>query len=461
VSIVKVDNVQGCQIMVSILTPWLDTTMNEKNAAESIYARRVFLLNTIRDTELRIFPGLTRVCFAARRVFGPRMMTPTELPQIDKTPNDRRLRVVIVERQLLHYRVPFYNHLRSLLLAEGIELQLLIGEGTAIEKKRKDEVAVPWATSIDTRYFLGGMLCWQPFREYARNADLVIVMHENKMIFNLWLTFFERPRKIAFWGHGANLQSPRPNGLKEKFKRWTVGKVDWWFAYTESSARLVEDAGFPRARITVVENSIDTAELTRDCANVTLEDCRLLRLKLGLGEGQIGVFVGSLYSEKRLPFLLSAACLIRMQIPDFQLLIVGAGPMQAEVEQAAQCCSWIRYLGPLRGKEKAVVLILADVMLNPGLVGLGILDSFVSGRPMFTTDCGVHSPEISYLSNWKNGVVTKMEPRIYAEAVSEVLRHPEMMNILRKGAMSSSSKYTIENMAGRIRDGIFSCLSLR
>ena len=447
--------------MVRTLKPWLEPTMNEKNAATGICARRTLLLNAILEPESRISLALTLVFSAARKVLGSRMMTPMEMPKIDDVRNDGHLRVVIVERQLLHYRVSFYNRLRSLLLAEGIELQLLIGEGTPIEKKRKDEVPVPWATPIDTRYFFGGMICWQPFRKYAQNADLVIVMHENKMIYNLWLTFFERPQRIAFWGHGANLQSPRPNGLKEKFKRWTVGKVDWWFAYTESSAKMVEDAGFPRARITVVENSIDTAELTRDCANVTSEDCHLLRQRFGLGDGQIGLFIGSLYGEKRLPFLLSAACLIRMQIPDFQLLIVGAGPLQAEMEEAAQSCSWIHCLGPLRGKEKAVVLMLADIMLNPGLVGLGILDSFVSGRPMFTTDCGVHSPEISYLSNWKNGVVTKMDQRIYAQAVSEVLRHPEMLDILRQGALSSSSRYTIENMASRIRDGFCSCLSLR
>ena len=372
--------------------------------------------------------------------------------------NGSDVRVVIVERQLLHYRAAFYERLRDLLRLDGVELQLLVGKGTPAEEQRRDEVVVRWATPIATRYFFNGAFCWQPFGAYARDADMVIVAHENKMLYNLWLIFFNRPKRIAFWGHGANMQSSKPNGLKERFKRWTVGKVDWWFAYTESSANLVKLAGFAGKRITVVENAVDTEKMRAECAGVTREDGLRLRLSLGLEGGPIGLFVGSLYREKMLGFLLEAAHLIRQRVPGFSLLIVGAGPQQDEVALATKGFPWIRCLGPLRGKRKSEVLMLADVMLNPGLVGLGILDSFASGRPMFTTNCGLHSPEISYLSNWKNGVMTPMNPKIYAETVSEVLQHPEMIEILRLGALASASKYTLENMACRIRDGICSCL---
>jgi len=372
--------------------------------------------------------------------------------------NGSRVRVVIVERQLLHYRAAFYELLRELLHLDGVELQLLVGKGTAAEEKRRDEVTVPWATPIATHYFFGGALCWQPFGVYARDADMVIIPHENKMLYNLWLIFFNRPKRIAFWGHGANMQSSRPNGLKERFKRWTVGKVDWWFAYTESSAKLVEQAGFASECITVVENAVDTQKMKSECDSVTGTERDHLRRSLGLEEGPVGVFVGSLYREKMLGFLLEAAHLIRRHVPGFSLLIVGAGPEQRVVDEATKDFSWIRCLGPLRDRRKSEILMLGDVLLNPGLVGLGILDSFVSGRPMFTTDCGVHSPEISYLSNWKNGVMTPVDRKIYAETVSEVLQHPEMIEILRQGALTSASKYTLENMAGRIRQGIRACL---
>jgi glycosyltransferase involved in cell wall biosynthesis len=368
------------------------------------------------------------------------------------------LRVVIVERTLLHYREAVYEKLRALLAQDGIQLQLLIGEGTPDEKKKRDEARLDWPIRLPTRYLLNYRACWLPFSAYARDADMVIIGHENKMLYNLWLMFFRRPRRLAFWGHGRNMQSQRPDGLRERFKRWTVNKVDWWFAYTESSAALVNNAGFPQWRTTVIDNAIDTRELARQCASVTPDDRRRLRAAMGLGDGPVGIFLGSLYKEKRLAYLLDAAEAIRRRVPDFQLLVVGAGPDQAMMEDAAARHPWIHYVGPLQGKRKAEMLVLADVMLNPGLVGLGILDSFVSGTPMFTTDCGLHSPEISYMVNGRNGVMTDDDLGLYVDAITAVLQDPVQLARLKRGALASAARYTIENMANRLRNGILSCL---
>ena len=284
-------------------------------------------------------------------------------------------------------------------------------------------------------------------------------MHENKLLYNLWLLSLGRPRRLAFWGHGRNMQSARPGGLKERFKRWTVNKVDWWFAYTDGSAALVNAAGFPSSRTTIVENAVDTREMMRFCAEITPVECRHRRLQLGLGSGPIGLYLGSLYQEKRLDFLLNAARRIEEQVPGFQLLIVGAGPEQGYIEAAARRHAWVHYLGPLQDREKAQALVLADVMLNPGLVGLGVLDSFVSGTPMFTTDCGLHSPEISYLIPGLNGIITDDDVDTYASVVTAYLNDPARLAPLQDAALATAPRYTVENMADRICSGIVNCLS--
>lgn len=340
-----------------------------------------------------------------------------------------------------------------------MELQLLVGEGTPEEKKKKDEVDLDWTIKLPTRYLLGNRICWQPFGAYARGSDLVVVMHENKLIYNLWLMSFGRPRRLAFWGHGRNMQSDRPDGLRERFKRWTINKVDWWFAYTESSAALVTYSGFPRARTTVVDNAVDTREMTEFCRQVDAAERQRLRAEMGLENGPVGLYVGSLYKDKRLDFLLDAARRIRARVPGFQLLVVGAGPDQGLIEDAAREHRWIRYLGPLHGRQKANVLTLADVMLNPGLVGLGILDSFVSGSPMFTTDCGLHSPEISYMVSGENGVMTDDDVIAYSGAVIATLNDPAALDRLKQGALATAPRYTVENMANRLCNGIMACIA--
>lgn len=370
-----------------------------------------------------------------------------------------RPRVLIVERQLLNYRTGFYNRLRDLLAAEGIELQLLVGEGTLAEKMKRNEAELPWAEHIPTHYLSQSGLCWQPFGRQARNADLVIVMHENKILYNLWLLFGSRPKRLAFWGHGANMQSDRPNGWRERFKRWTVGKADWWFAYTELSARLLANA-FPPERTTVVENAVDVEEMIATCGALDVSDLAARRAALGMGAGKVGLYLGSLYKEKRLDFLLAAAQRIRQRLPDFQLLIVGAGPMEAELAAATAGMSWVHMLGALTGRAKCEAMMLADVILNPGLVGLGILDSFASGRPMFTTDCGLHSPEIAYLRNGENGIMTANSEAAYADAVTAVLERPAELARLASNARASAARYTVGNMAERMCEGIKAAMAI-
>jgi glycosyltransferase involved in cell wall biosynthesis len=103
---------------------------------------------------------------------------------------------------------------------------------------------------------------------------------------------------------------------------------------------------------------------------------------------------------------------------------------------------------------------VAQLMLNPGLVGLGILDSFACGVPMLTTDCGIHSPEIAYLNNGRNGIMTANDLDDYAAAAVRLLRDPDALRTLRTGCEASALEYTVQNMTAHFADGIERCLNV-
>ncbi|MCL4472134.1 MAG: glycosyltransferase family 4 protein [Sulfuricella sp.] len=367
-------------------------------------------------------------------------------------------RVAIVQRRLTHYRVPLFAALREVLAGRDIQLELLVGQGTPAEEKKHDAGELPWARTIPTRYLADGRLCWQPLRRHLNGVDLLIVTQENKLIQNHLLLLAPRRFKLAFWGHGANLQSDNPHGFKERFKRWTTNRVDWWFAYTQMSADLVTTAGFPDSRVTVLNNAVDTSELCRQRQSVTPEETHALRESLGFGAGPVGVFVGSLYADKRLDFLFSAAEAIRREVPDFHVLIVGEGPESDKVQAWCAGHPWARWVGARFGREKMAYVSVAQMMLNPGLVGLGILDAFVCGVPMLTTDCGIHSPEIAYLENGINGVMTADDLNAYVGVSVHLLRDAQSLDTLRAGCVASAQEYTVENMARRFAGGVVSCL---
>jgi L-malate glycosyltransferase len=99
-------------------------------------------------------------------------------------------------------------------------------------------------------------------------------------------------------------------------------------------------------------------------------------------------------------------------------------------------------------------------LLMPGLVGLVIVDSFVTCLPMFTTDTPIHSPEIAYLIQGVNGVMTPYAVEAYSRAVAEYLKNEAMQVALREGCSRSATIYTLENMVDNFTQGIKKCLSV-
>jgi len=338
-------------------------------------------------------------------------------------------------------------------------LSLLVGKATEEEQKKDDAGWLEWATPLPTRYWLGGRFCWQSFGHQLEDQDLVIVTQENKLMQNHLLMLKPRKFKLAFWGHGANLQSDNPNGLKERFKRWTTNRVDWWFAYTRMSSDLVKTAGFPMSRITVLNNAVDTTELLSQRLSVTPEETQTLRASLGFGAGPVGIYVGSLYADKRLDFLFDAASAIRVRVPDFQLLIVGEGPERGKVQAWSAAHSWVRWVGAKYGREKTACMSIASIMLNPGALGLTVMDSFVCEVPLVVAAKGNHGPEIAYLENGVNGVMTANELDAYVDACVGLLRDTGALDGLRAGCAASAAEYTVENMVRNFAEGIGRCLA--
>lgn len=371
-----------------------------------------------------------------------------------------RRNVSIVQRRLTHYRVPLFERLRTELRRTGISLRVLHGEPTAAERTKKDGGTLPWAERLPTHYFANGAICWQPFAARCRGSDLVVVTQENKLINNLGpLLNVGRPPRLAFWGHGANLQATDDQSWAERFKRWTTCRVDWWFAYTDISAALVQRCGFDPERITVLNNSIDTSALRADVAAAGLLRRDELRRSLGLqADGPVAVFVGSLYADKRIDWLVAAAAALRARIPGAQLAIAGAGPLEPMVRAAASQDAGIVYVGAVSGPRKAKLLACADVMLNPGLVGLGILDAFATGLPLLTTTSRRHGPEIAYLHHGVNGLMVDDDLDAFIAASQTLMLDAALRERLGTHAAASCAQFTLEGMVDRFANGIRAAL---
>jgi glycosyltransferase involved in cell wall biosynthesis len=368
-------------------------------------------------------------------------------------------RVTIVERRLTHYRVPLYERMRELLVDKEIEFKLLVGSGTPEEMAKHDTGHLPWATTLPTHYFFSGTICWQSLGGRLRDVDLLIVNHQNGLLYNQRLFWMPRRFRLGLWGHGRNMRARSPHGFRERLKRWSISRADWYFAYTQITVDAVAQTGFPLSRITNLNNTIDTSALCRDRDSVSPEEVAALKSDLGIGGMPVGVFIGSLYPEKRLDFLFEAACRLRQRLPGFQWMIIGDGPEHAKAQEWAAAHDWVHWVGARHGRDKALYLSCADVMLSPGALGLGIIDSFVCGIPIVAADNGIHGPEIAYLRPGENGLLTRDDIEDFALAVSSLLADPDTLRRIRRACLTSAADYSLTNMASRFVDGMVQALA--
>jgi glycosyltransferase involved in cell wall biosynthesis len=372
--------------------------------------------------------------------------------------------VVIAYKYLPQYRLRFFSRLREELASTGIRLTLVHGQPSPREALRSDTRTLDWAVEKRNRVFSIGRheLIWQPCLRLAANADLVIVEQASRLLVNYVLMALQAcgAAKVAFWGHGENLQRHRAHRIGESVKRLVSRYPHWWFAYTEPTKARVERLGYPRERITVVQNAIDTYDLEAACRNVGGDELAAFRRRHELGNGPLGIFVGGLYLEKRLQFLLEASDVVAARLPDFRLLIIGDGPERQHVVAQAAEREHVRYLGPLFDHEKVVALAASSAMLMPGVVGLAVLDAFAARTPMITSAVDYHSPEIDYLVDGYNGIVAPDPNALcdYADRVVDVLTDAQLQSHLVTGCADAAATFTNEAMVSRFAEGVRAAL---
>jgi glycosyltransferase involved in cell wall biosynthesis len=374
--------------------------------------------------------------------------------------SSRRPRVVIFYKSIAQYRRPFYDLLRTRLADDGIALEVIYGAPVPYEVARRDRIDLSWAhkTHVRVVHLAGRELYWQPGLARVRRGDLVIVEQASKLLVNyilfaLHLTGFIR---LGMWGHGRTVRARRSSALGEALKNAISRRVSWWFAYNERSAAFVRELGFPDDRITRLQNAIDTKALVSAAAAVTPRRLDEARRELGVSGRHICVYVGAMYEDKRIPFLLEACRLVRKLVPDFEMLFVGDGPDGALVRGAAAQDAWMHYLGPRFGDDRVPYMLLAALSLMPGGVGLGVLDSFALGVPLVTTSVPSHGPEIEYLENGVNGLIVEdgSSTQAYADAVAATLQDERLLATLRSGCEWARGRYSVEEMVERFANGV-------
>ena len=261
------------------------------------------------------------------------------------------------------------------------------------------------------------------------------------------LTGLKRRVRLVFTEHGR--LSNAPPSAKRRWVNPLLAMVPGQVcAVSADLKRHMVAEGFPPDRIHVLYNGIDPGELPG-------EDERL-RARTALGIPRDAYVVGAagrLDPVKNLPALVDAHAAVAQHKPGARLVIIGSGPMQAELESQARArgiADAVHFTG-YRADVRAL-MAACDSYVNCSTyegVSLTILEAMAAGLPVVATRVG-GNPEV--VVDGETGVLVPIGSPALTEELIALAGNP-----LRRRALGGAGRqrvvrqFSIERMVEEYR----------
>lgn len=338
--------------------------------------------------------------------------------------------------------LPAYRHAVLANLNERLGGRLVTCAGAPPGKSSLAPLAAPPPDGFEfvrmRNFWVGGeAIHAQPFRHVFRSLGppAVVLAEESPRSITLpWLLRHARRAGSArvLWGHfSSNRRDPSRRSLAGRYRIGMAARVEACVCYSEAVADILAPHVEPR-RIFTAPNTLDMNALAALREKLAREGRSSVRRRLSLPEeAPVVVFLGRLIRQKGTDLLLKAFGLLRKRC-QAHLVVMGSGPEEEAMRRfvAREGMVGVRFVGAAPDWESsAPYLYAADVLLNPGYLGLSINHAFAFGLPVVSqrpprTGIRYHSPEIAYLVPGENGeLAAPDDPAALADAVEAVLAH--------------------------------------
>lgn len=205
----------------------------------------------------------------------------------------------------------------------------------------------------------------------------------------------------AFWedaavDHGTAREGDLRYRATRALETWALKRVDAVTCICEGLRADIVARGLAPERVTVIPNAVDLADFSY--GSVADE---ALKTRLGLAGKTVIGFIGSFYAYEGLDLLLAAVPKIRAVRPDVQVLLVGGGPHERELRDAAKRLGVeddVRFPGRVPHAEIASYYGIVDVLVYPRramrltdlVTPLKPIEAMAQGQLFVASDVGGH-----------------------------------------------------------------------
>ena len=220
------------------------------------------------------------------------------------------------------------------------------------------------------------------------------------------------PCVVKLHGSDINVIAKLPGPRRQT--AWALAHAARVVAVSRALGDEVAALGVPRERIALVMNGVDS-ELFH------LRDRAQARRELGLPDGPMALCVGNLKPEKGVLDLARAWAHVARDLPDARLVIVGGGPLRAELE--AQMPPRATLAGPQPLAKVPIWMAACDVLVLPSHIeGMPnvVLEALACGRRVVASAVGGVPDLIT--SDALGALVPAQQPEALAAALTQALR---------------------------------------
>lgn len=365
--------------------------------------------------------------------------------------------VWIVQSYVPRHRVPLFEQLIARLRTEGVKLRVAAGSaGDAHQADRGDEARPNWLERVVwTRI---GPAQISHARKLYRGADAVIFPHQGsnpELSAAMIARILGGATRVGVWGHIRTYVND-PKRLDVAIERWQLRRADGVFAYTTNGARFALEAGASPEKIVTLNNTIDTDALSSAIDTLDDRDVLEFRAKHNLVPARTIAYIGGLDESKRIDLLADVLDLLWELQPDVKLIVGGLGRSAGLLDRAEARGQVVR-VGYADATIKALIAASAQLIVNPGRVGLLAVDALVMGLPLVTTTWPYHAPEIEYLVEGHTVYTSADDSQSYARLVSALLTGERP----RATGPTSGEAPLLGDLVARFADGIIGMLNHR
>jgi glycosyltransferase involved in cell wall biosynthesis len=287
---------------------------------------------------------------------------------------------------------------------------------------------VPPGAHVEALNVRRQILALQPLRRYLNSAhpDIVLVHTEHTAIIALWARALSRSRrtKIITCQHNTVSEQSQRRGWQFRI---VIGLMraflDWSDRIVAVSAGVADDlarsCGIPRERISVIYNGVVGSSFAEKSA------APLDHPWFGAGRRVI-VAAGRFVAQKDFASLIKAFALVTRQ-RDVRLVLLGEGPLRAELDALAQSLGVAERIempgfraNPLPYFRRAAVVVVSSRYEGFAMV---LAEALACGSPVVSTACPHGPAEI--LEHGRYGRLTPVaDPDALALAILATLDGP-------------------------------------